>query len=120
MHDLGHVLLWGRVARMAHLMDQQAARGQVLLLWRRPVGPRIHHYLGSVEVAVGGGASEVLILKPERKATAEELSAFVKERLASFKVPKYYAFVGELPRNYVGKVLKTDLRKQFGEPKSGE
>jgi acyl-CoA synthetase (AMP-forming)/AMP-acid ligase II len=43
----------------------------------------------------------------------------VKERLASFKVPRYYTYVQELPRNYLGKVLKNDLRKQFGEAKSG-
>jgi len=38
--------------------------------------------------------------------------------LASFKAPKYVAFAQELPRNYLGKVLKTDLRKLFGTPTS--
>ena len=54
----------------------------------------------------------------ERPSTGE-LTEFVKERLSSFKAPKYYDFVDDLPRNYLGKVLKTDLRKQFGEAKSG-
>jgi acyl-coenzyme A synthetase/AMP-(fatty) acid ligase len=38
--------------------------------------------------------------------------------LASFKAPKYVTFVQELPRNYLGKVLKTDLRKLYGTPSS--
>jgi acyl-CoA synthetase (AMP-forming)/AMP-acid ligase II len=61
----------------------------------------------------------VVVLKPGAKVSDEALTAFVKERLASFKVPKYFTYVGELPRNYLGKVLKNDLRKQFGEAKSG-
>ena len=48
----------------------------------------------------------------------DELTEFVKGKLASFKAPKFYAFVEELPRNYLGKVLKTDLRKTYGEAKS--
>ena len=60
-----------------------------------------------------------MVLKRDADATPEELSAFVKERLASYKVPKYYTFLDDLPRNYVGKVLKTDLRKQYGEARSG-
>jgi fatty-acyl-CoA synthase len=61
----------------------------------------------------------IIVKRPGANITEDELTAFVKERLASFKAPKYYAFVDELPRNYLGKVLKTDLRKQFGEAKSG-
>jgi acyl-CoA synthetase (AMP-forming)/AMP-acid ligase II len=48
----------------------------------------------------------------------EEVIAFCKERLASYKAPSYVAFVSELPRNPMGKVLKTDLRKLYGEPKN--
>lgn len=46
----------------------------------------------------------------------ETLQAYSKTRLASFKMPAYIAFVDELPRNPMGKVLKTDLRRDHGEP----
>ena len=42
----------------------------------------------------------------------------MKERLASYKAPAYYAFVDELPRNPMGKVLKTELRKTHGQPQN--
>jgi long-chain acyl-CoA synthetase len=45
-----------------------------------------------------------------------DLQAYAKERLASFKAPTYIAFVDELPRNPMGKVLKTDLRRDHGGP----
>lgn len=37
--------------------------------------------------------------------------AFLKERLASFKLPRVVAFMDSLPRNPSGKILKTELRK---------
>jgi fatty-acyl-CoA synthase len=45
--------------------------------------------------------------------TAEELQAFVKERLAGYKAPRDVFFVDELPRNATGKVLKRDLKARF-------
>jgi acyl-CoA synthetase (AMP-forming)/AMP-acid ligase II len=44
---------------------------------------------------------------------------YTKERLASYKAPAYFAFVSELPRNPMGKVLKTELRKLYGKPENG-
>jgi acyl-CoA synthetase (AMP-forming)/AMP-acid ligase II len=58
----------------------------------------------------------IVVLKPGQSVEREELKAYVKERLASYKVPRYIAFIDELPRNQMGKVLKTDLRKLHGEP----
>ena len=46
----------------------------------------------------------------------DELSSYCQERLASFKRPRSVVFVEELPRNVMGKVLKRDLREQFGYP----
>ena len=39
-----------------------------------------------------------------------ELNAWCKSRIASFKKPRRYVFVPELPKNSYGKVLKTSLR----------
>lgn len=39
----------------------------------------------------------------------EELIAFCRERLARFKVPKHVHLVGALPRNSMGKVVKSEL-----------
>jgi len=56
------------------------------------------------------------VLKSGQTATADELRAYSKSRLASYKVPRYITFVDELLRNALGKVLKTDIRKQHGTP----
>jgi acyl-CoA synthetase (AMP-forming)/AMP-acid ligase II len=39
--------------------------------------------------------------------------AFCRERLANFKVPRSVRFVDALPRNLAGKVLKTELRREW-------
>lgn len=41
-----------------------------------------------------------------------EIVAFLRERLANFKVPRSIAFVTSLPQNAAGKVLKHELREQ--------
>ncbi|WP_275693254.1 FadD3 family acyl-CoA ligase [Nocardioides sp. TF02-7] len=43
-------------------------------------------------------------------ASADEVVAFARERLANFKVPRQVEVVDALPRNLSGKVLKTELR----------
>jgi fatty-acyl-CoA synthase len=44
---------------------------------------------------------------------AEEIIAFVKERLASYKAPKSVDFVGTLPRTPTGKLMKSELRRRY-------
>ncbi len=48
----------------------------------------------------------VVVLKRGEKATAEELLALCRERLDAYKVPTSIEFRTELPRNFVGKVLR--------------
>jgi long-chain acyl-CoA synthetase len=53
-------------------------------------------------------------LRDGGQATEEELRAWVRERLAGFKVPVKVMFWPEmLPRNANGKILKRDLREAF-------
>jgi len=37
----------------------------------------------------------------------------LKPKLAAYKIPRKILFIGKLPRNATGKVLKTVLRKQL-------
>ena len=48
----------------------------------------------------------VVVLKRGEKATAEELLAMCRERLDAYKVPARIEFRTELPKNFVGKVLR--------------
>ena len=50
-------------------------------------------------------------LKPDMEATAEEIIAFCRERMARFKVPKTVVF-GPLPKTNTGKMQKFMLREQ--------
>ncbi len=50
-----------------------------------------------------------VVLKPGASLSEEEVKAHVKHNLASHKVPRDVQFLGELPRNATGKVMKRDL-----------
>ena len=55
-----------------------------------------------------------VVVRGNQTLTDEELIEHCHQRLASFKRPESVAFVTELPRNPLGKVLKRVLREQFG------
>lgn len=72
------------------------------------------------EVAVIGVADDkwgevgkaFLCLTPDGEAPGvTDLNAWCRERLAGYKVPRYFQFVDELPRNALGKVTKQILRQ---------
>ena len=52
-------------------------------------------------------------LRPGVSLTREELSAWAKERLAPYKVPRDLRVVPALPRNAMGKVVKPEVAKLF-------
>jgi acyl-CoA synthetase (AMP-forming)/AMP-acid ligase II len=58
----------------------------------------------------GESVCAAVVLRPDEKATADDVIAFARERLGGYKVPRRVEFVPELPRNVAGKVLKRDLR----------
>jgi len=72
--------------------------------------------IGVPDVEWGEVVKAVIVPRAGQSISAAEINEYAKGRLASFKAPQYIAIVGELPRNAMGKVLKTDLRKDFGTP----
>jgi acyl-CoA synthetase (AMP-forming)/AMP-acid ligase II len=55
----------------------------------------------------------VLQPKPGMSVSAEEVTAFVKERIGSVKAPKQVEIWADLPRSKIGKVLKPEIRSRL-------
>ena len=60
----------------------------------------------------GEAVCAIVVLRPNASASADELIAHCRARLAKYKTPKYVVFVDALPRNAAGKVLKRQLREE--------
>jgi long-chain acyl-CoA synthetase len=70
--------------------------------------------IGVPHPLLGEEVGAAVILRPEAKVTADELSRHAREQLAGFMVPAHFWFLGEpLPRNPQGKVLKRELRDRL-------
>ncbi len=55
-------------------------------------------------------AKAYVVLKPGQHVGADELKAFVKERLAPYKYPRQIEFIAELPKTATGKIQRFRLR----------
>ena len=75
---------------------------------------------GVADVAVIGVPDERLgevglaLVVRDREFGQDDVLGYCRERLANYKVPRGVVFVDALPRNPSGKVLKTQLRKEYG------
>jgi acyl-CoA synthetase (AMP-forming)/AMP-acid ligase II len=69
--------------------------------------------IGVPDVEWGEQVVAVIVPKAGSTLTADEVSDWCRQRLASFKKPERVHFVSELPRNALGKVLRRDLRQRF-------
>ncbi|MGO4581486.1 long-chain-fatty-acid--CoA ligase [Cupriavidus sp. 2TAF22] len=56
-----------------------------------------------------------VVLRPGSSATGAELIRRLRTQLAAYKCPKEVFVVGQLPKSAVGKVLRKELRKQYGD-----
>ncbi len=73
--------------------------------------------VGVPDPALGEVPAAVVHLCPGCEASEAELQAFVRARLAAFKVPVAVRFSDTvLPRNANGKILKSELRQMFAAP----
>ncbi len=72
--------------------------------------------IGVPDVEWGEEVKAVVVLKQGQQASGDDLRTYARSRLASYKTPRYITFADELPRNALGKVLKTEIRKQHGGP----
>jgi acyl-CoA synthetase (AMP-forming)/AMP-acid ligase II len=61
----------------------------------------------------GEAVKAIVVLKADVSATADEIIAFARTRIAGYKLPKSIDFVAALPRNPSGKILRRELRAPY-------
>ena len=66
--------------------------------------------LGVPHPDLGEEVAAVVVLRKGAFVTPEELSQFVKERVAPYKYPRRIQVVEELPKSHTGKILKRTIR----------
>jgi len=118
MDEDGYLYITGRTKDLIIRGGENIAPGEIEAVLEQHPAVEEAAVIGVPDAEWGEAVKAVVAPRPGQRPSPEELTAFVKERLASYKAPKYYAFVEELPRNYLGKLLKTDLRKTYGEATS--
>ncbi len=57
----------------------------------------------------------IVTLKPEGTVTKDELRNFLDDKLARYKIPKYFEIRDSMPTSGTGKILKRELKKESGD-----
>jgi len=65
--------------------------------------------IGIPDDALGEEVGAALVRRPGAETDADEIRAFVKDRVAAYKYPRRIWFTEELPKNTTGKVLKRQI-----------
>ncbi len=52
-----------------------------------------------------------VILKAGQEVSEDELKAFCKGQIATYKIPYYWKFVSEFPMTVTGKIRKVEMRE---------
>ena len=68
---------------------------------------------GIPDAEFGEALAAAVQLSEGATLSAEDVQAFLKSRLATFKVPKVVSFHAQMPREDTGKIFKRKLREPY-------
>jgi long-chain acyl-CoA synthetase len=89
-------------------------------VWPREVEEVLMSHPAVAEACVGGipdprqmeAVKAWVVLREGQQATAEALQAYCREKLVGYKVPRSIEFRKDLPKTFVGKVLRRVLQEE--------
>jgi fatty-acyl-CoA synthase len=111
MDEEGYFFFTDRLKRMVNVSGMK--------VWPAEVENKLHAHPAVQEACVisvpdersGERARALIVLKPGASATAEDIEAWAREQMATYKVPRDYQFVDSLPRSPTGKVAWRPLQE---------
>jgi fatty-acyl-CoA synthase len=111
MDDAGRLFVEGRDDEMIVSGGENLFPAEVEDLLSRHDGVADVAAIGVSDEKFGQRLRAFVVAKEGKSPSEDELKAYVKSNLASFKVPREVWFLDELPRNATGKVLKRELKE---------
>jgi acyl-CoA synthetase (AMP-forming)/AMP-acid ligase II len=111
MDNEGYFYIVGRIKEMIKVAGE--------IVFEPEVEAALHKNPDVAEVAVVGVPDKLrgevprafVVLKESSRASEEDLRFFCRQHLAHFKIPHYFEFVKDLPKNKAGKIDKERLRR---------
>ena len=96
------------------VLEPRAPRQQVGLVLLGGEHPKVAEAtaIGVPHPSRGEQVKVFIVLKAGQTASAEDIIAYCKGKLATYKLPTEIEFLDDLPKTNVGKVLKKDLRAE--------
>ena len=70
--------------------------------------------VGVPDPTYGEALFAAIVPRPGATLTEEEIIAHCRGHIGGYKIPRRMAFVAELPKSAMGKILKTELRNLYG------
>ena len=110
--DTGHLMFHGRFKDMLKVGGENVAAAEVEAVLASHPAVRLAQVVGLPDDRLEEIPGAFVELSGNAKVTAEELMAFTKERIASFKVPRHIRFIEEWPMS-ASKIQKFKLKQQL-------
>lgn len=116
--DAGRMLSDGHLFIVDRLKDMIISGGENVYCAEVEAALRSHPrvaqaaVIGVPDARWGEAVHAVVVMAGDADASADELRAWCRERLAGYKCPRGISFLRELPMSAAGKVLKNVLREQ--------
>lgn len=115
----GYLFITGRLKDMVIRGGENISTAEIENVLEDHPGIAEASVIGVKDTEWGEVVKAIVVAGPVEVPSEDDLTSYVKSRLASYKAPALYEWIDELPRNHLGKVLKTDLRDAYGQPTEG-
>jgi acyl-CoA synthetase (AMP-forming)/AMP-acid ligase II len=113
LDDAGYLRITDRLKDMYISGGFNVYPAEVELALARLEGVADAAVIGVPDERLGEVGLALVVRKPDAELAVDDVVAYCRERLANFKVPRRVEFVDTLPRNLAGKIVKTELRKEW-------
>ena len=57
-----------------------------------------------------------IVLQPGKSLSPDQVIEHCRARIGGYKVPRQMVFLPQLPKSAMGKILKTEIRKEYSDP----